>query len=448
MLLIALGRVKANRKKPQSALYFWGLHEVVVLSPRWLISSLTLPLLLIAGWRAYAQDEQTSLYRAVRASAFIVSQPIGKERDLSFQPVLSTALRIELERAGLEAGVPQEPELAPLAWATVEALQELARGAGADFLFVVGYIKEGQDLRIAIAAYGVEEGERMASVRAKGRIGLRLDEAVTQAAKKLLPQLEASIASALQRRRKALAAQPPVEVALAEQAQPAGEPQEGLQTEAPAEPAVPETSPSVEPEPVEAAQPQPSSAGALPPQPPAVAEAPPQRPLAWEAAAGAAPFFPMLALSDVFKLGIMGTLYLERILNTSIGTLGLGLYAGYTGFVPVDVNRAAYFKSLIPVGLELRWTAFERSRLGLFVRIVGGAAVNVSDQSKVAGRLTRVLPQLKAGTGLTVAFSRRIGISVEFLYEMLFYLYMVNGRVANDLIMGFDAPAICVYTKW
>jgi hypothetical protein len=49
---------------------------------------------------------------------------------------------------------------------------------------------------------------------------------------------------------------------------------------------------------------------------------------------------------------------------------------------------------------------------------------------------------------LTVAFSRRIGISVEFLYEMLFYLYMVNGRVANDLIMGFDAPAICVYTKW
>jgi xanthine/uracil/vitamin C permease (AzgA family) len=165
-------------------------------------------------------------------------------------------------------------------------------------------------------------------------------------------------------------------------------------------------------------------------------------------AAGAASFFPLPALSDAVSLGILSTVYLERLLSTSIGTLGLGLYAGFTTFMPAGAGLAAYFQSLIPVGLDLRWTAFERSRLGLFVRLLGGAAVNVSDQSKVAGRLTRVLPQLKAGAGLTLALSRRVGISVEFLYEMLFYLYTVDGGVANDLIMGFNAPAICVYTKW
>jgi hypothetical protein len=404
---------------------------------RRLVSSLSLFLLLILGWRAFPQSEPTSLDDAVRAIAFIVPQPVQGEQDLSFQPVLSAALRIELERAGLEVRVPQEAELASLAGAAVEALLELARRAGADFLFVEGYIREGQELRVEIAAYGVEEGERMASVKAKGRIGLRLDEAVTQAAEMLLPQLEAGIALALQRRREALAAQPPVEVALAEQARPAGEPQKGLQTQAPAEPVVPETPPSVEPEADEAAQPQRPVAGARP-----------RGAVGWEVAVGAATFFPMLALSDALKLGILSTVYLERLLGTNIGILGLGLYAGYSGFIPVDVSRAAYFKSLVPVGLNLRWIAFERSRFGLFVRVLGGVAVNVSDQSKVAGRLTRVLPQLKAGGGLTVAFSRRIGISVEFLYEMLFYLYMVDGRVANDLIMGFNIPGICVYTRW
>ncbi len=314
-----------------------------------------------------------------------------------------------------------------MAGASVETLLERARSADTDFLFVERYTREVQDLKVEIVAYGVEDADLMASVTISGRIGLRMDEAVTQGANSLLPALQTRIASAVQRRREALAARPPVEVALGEQAQPPGEQQAGPLSPVPAEPAVPEP---------------------LPTQPPAAAEVLPQRPFAWQAAAGAASFFPLSALSNVVTLGILSTLYIERLLNTTIGTLGLGLYAGYTGFLPADPSLAAYFQSLIPVGLDLRWTAFERSRIGLFVRLLGGAAVNVSDQSKVAGRLTRVLPQLKAGAGFTLSLSRRVGISVEFLYEMLFYLYMVDGGVANDLIMGFNAPAICVYTKW
>jgi hypothetical protein len=417
---------------------------------RKLVFPISLSLLLNSGWSAFAQSQPPVPDGAIRASAFIAPQPVQGEKDLSFQAVLFSSLRIELERSGLEVRVLEEAELASLAQADLKTLLERAGGAGTDFLFVESYTSHVQELRVEIVTYGVEEADRMASVFFRGRIGLRLDEAVTQAANKLLPLLKARIALAVQRRKEALAAQPPVEVALAEQAQPAGEPPSGPQPPSPAEPAGPVAPPAAEPGTGEAAgeqamPPEPVSATAARPEP---LPAQPQRPLDWQVAAGAASFFPLPALSDAVSLGILSTVYLERLLSTSIGTLGLGLYAGFTTFMPAGAGLAAYFQSLIPVGLDLRWTAFERSRLGLFVRLLGGAAVNVSDQSKVAGRLTRVLPQLKAGAGLTLALSRRVGISVEFLYEMLFYLYTVDGGVANDLIMGFNAPAICVYTKW
>ena len=411
--------------------------------------AVSLSLLLSSHWSAFPQSRPASPENAIRAVAYIVPQPAAGEQDLSFQPVLFAALRIELERSGLEVRVLDESQLASLAGAVFETLLERARSADTDFLFVERYTRVVQDLRVEIAAYGVEEADLMASVTIKGRVGLRMDEAVTQGANSLMPALETRIAAAVQRRREALAARPPEEVALAEQAQPAGESQAEPLSPVPAEPAVPEAPPAEEPKAIEAAGPQPPMQPETPPAKPRTSiEVSPQRPPAWQAAAGAASFFPMLALSDVVKLGILSTLYLERLLNTPIGVLGLGLYAGYTGFLPTNPSLAVYFQSLIPVGLDLRWTAFERSRLGLFVRLLGGAAVNVSDQSKVAGRPPRVLPQLQAGAGLTVALSPTIGISVEVLYEMLFYLYMANGAVANDLIMGFNAPAICVYMRW
>jgi len=411
--------------------------------------AVSLSLLLGSAWSAFPQNQPVSPENAIKAVAYVIPQPAGAEQDLSFQTVLFAALRIELERSGLEVRVLDQAQLASLAGASFETLLERARSADTDFLFVERYTRKVHDLKVEIVAYGVEEADLMASVTISGRIGLRLDEAVTQGANSLMPALETSIASAVQRRRDTLAARPPVEVALSEQAQPAGESQAEPLSPVPAKSAVPEAPPAAEPKAAEAAGPQvPAQPETLPARPPSAVEVLPQRPLAWQAAAGAASFFPMLALSDVVKLGILSTLYLERLLSTSIGTLGLGLYAGYTSFLPADPSLAVYFQSLIPVGLDLRLTAFEKSRLGLFVRLLGGAAINVSDQSKVAGRLTRVLPQLKAGAGVTVAFSRRFGISVEFLYEMLFYLYTVNGAVANDLIMGFNAPAICIYTKW
>ncbi|OHD20877.1 MAG: hypothetical protein A2064_01675 [Spirochaetes bacterium GWB1_66_5] len=102
---------------------------------------------------------------------------------------------------------------------------------------------------------------------------------------------------------------------------------------------------------------------------------------------------------------------------------------------------------MIPVGLSLRLGTSERSRLGMHVRIQAGAALNASPQDKVVQRLTRVLPQAKAGAGLSLALAPRLGLSLDFLYELLLYMYMQNGTLVVEPIMGFNVPVLFFYIR-
>jgi hypothetical protein len=81
-------------------------------------------------------------------------------------------------------------------------------------------------------------------------------------------------------------------------------------------------------------------------------------------------------------------------------------------------------------------------------RIQAGAALNASSQQKVGQRLTRVLPQVKAGAGVSLALTPRTGLSLDFLYELLLYMYTQGGSLAVEPIMGFDVPSICYYFRW
>jgi hypothetical protein len=80
--------------------------------------------------------------------------------------------------------------------------------------------------------------------------------------------------------------------------------------------------------------------------------------------------------------------------------------------------------------------------------IQAGAALNLSSQQKVDQRLTRVLPQVKAGAGVSFALSPRMGLSLDFLYELLLYMYMQGGSLAVEPIMGFNVPSISYYFRW
>jgi hypothetical protein len=363
---------------------------------------------------------------------------------MPFLRILAAALEIDLARAGLEARVPDALALPELSAAPLGRLLEEA--GESDFLVLGGYTSTGQTLRMEIEVLRVEDSERVASAATSRRIDLRLDEAVGAVVERLLPQLEPHIAEVVRRRRQAAEAQPPV--VLGEQAVPAEAP---VDTGAPGvlgEPPLPEearadTTPVAS---VVTAQPEPSPAVEPGTGPGAKPER--QRDRRLEVGAGGAAFFPMAEMDQLFRLGYAAEAYLDYLVSAAAVSLAFGLYAGYTGLLPMKEGTASYFQALLPVGLDLRLGTPERSRLGVYVRLQAGAALNVSPQDKVVERLTRVLPQVKAGAGLQVAFSPRLGMSLEFLYELLLYLYMKDGRPAAEPIMGFNVPAIFFYTRW
>jgi hypothetical protein len=156
----------------------------------------------------------------------------------------------------------------------------------------------------------------------------------------------------------------------------------------------------------------------------------------------------MASLDPLFRLGYLAEIYLDHRVRTKAAALAFGVYAGYAGLMPAESGTASFFEALLPVGLDLRLGTPERSRLGVHVRLQAGAALNLSSQAKVKERLTRVLPQVKGGAGLSLAFTRRMGVSLDFLYEMLLYMYMKDGTLAVEPIMGFNVPSFFLYFRW
>jgi hypothetical protein len=374
--------------------------------------------LLLLSARAFPQEvgpADAAAGEAPEAVVFIVPRPQGGERDAPFLRVLAAALQIGLAGHGLEARMPEELSLPVLAVAPLGRLLEEA--AGADFLILEGYTSTGQTIRLEVEVLRVRDGERLATASTSRRIDLRLDEAVDTVVEQLLPQLELHLAEAVSERQQAAAAAAAAQAAREETVASGSSPQ---------------------PEPLPSEQP---AAGSEPPP-----ERHPDRSL--EIGAGGAAFFPMAALDPLFRFGYLAELYLEHRLRGTAAAVAFGVYTGYAGLLPAEQGTASYFGALVPVGLSLRLGTPERSRLGVHVRVQAGAALNVSPQAKVAQRLTRVLPQAKAGAGLSLALTPRMGLSLEFLYELLLYTYMQNGALAVEPIMGFNVPAIFFYTRW
>jgi len=375
-----------------------------------------------------------------QVKAFVVPRPLGGAPDPLLLRVLAAALQVELMRAGLEVQAPDPRALVALAAASPQRLLAEAREADADFLFLEGYTSTGQTLEVEIEVLAVDSGQRIGAAEASGKIDLRLDEAVSAAADKLLPSLETHIAAARSRRQEALAAEAPEAVALTGPA------------EAPAETPA-ETAPAAPEEPVEPGPPaEEPAAAALPAEEPAAPEPPapaaPSPPRRWELSVGGAPFFPVAQMTDLFTLGWQATACLDYRVDLAALALAFGGYAGYESLVPAAAGTASYFRSLVPFGADLRVGSPQRGPLGVYVRVQAGAALNVSPQETVYQRLTRVLPQVKAGAGVNVAFTRRLGLAVELLYELLLYLYQDGGALAVEPVMGFDAPSAYLYVRW
>ncbi len=354
-------------------------------------------------------DSTTAAPRAVALVVPRLRSGQQADEEAPFLRLLTAALGLDLGRAGLEAGMPGEPSLPELAEAPLERL--LQQAAGADFLVLAGYTRTEETLRLEVEVLRVRGHQRIASASASRRIDLRLDEIVGPVVQQLLPQMKGHLAEAVRERER-----------LAEAAKAAEQSERAVDPVA----ARPESLPAER----------------------TLLESPTEKsPRRLEIGAGGGIFFPMAELGPLFNFGYLTELYLERRSRMTAASLAWGLYTGFAGLLPAESGTAEYFGSLVPVGLSLRLGTPERSRLGVHVRLQAGAALNVSPQDKVGQRLTRVLPQAKAGAGLSLAINPRMGLSLEFLYELLLYMYMENGALAVEPIMGFNVPALFVYMR-
>jgi hypothetical protein len=339
--------------------------------------------------------------------------------------VLASAMRFQLERRGTQTllfATTDEQSLVkdllgdsgadPQALAA--SLIEFISGLNHDFLALAGYTKEQEEIQVNFFVADLGRGEILASESRRARIDFTLDEAMIETLGELLPQAEGRIEEVASRK----AAE--VEETVAQERIERGS-EEG---------SVP-----------------------LPGQTPAAEVEAEERFRPFEFSIGFSPFVPVAEANKVFGLSYAPFVYGSYRIPISAGVLGLGLYTGLNIFDAVETGVGEYFHYVVPVSLDVRFTALELARLALFVRACAGVAINVSSFATLPAvaqeGLSRVLAQGSGGAGALLAFSQRSGIAFDLMYETFVYFYREEsgGGIKTDWIMGF-VPSVYLYTRF
>jgi hypothetical protein len=383
-------------------------------------------LIFLSSVAVSAQSEKPATQ--AEPSVLIAALPVEGSRDEGVRKVLASAMRFQLERMGTQtllfATTDEEAlvkdllgEAAVDPRALAAALIEFVSGLNHDFLVFAGYIKEQEEIQVNFYIADLGRGEILASASRRARIDFTLDEAMIETLGEILPRAAGRIEE-VARRKAAEAAE--AEESTAEQESEVGGTGEATR---------------------------------LPRQLPAAEAEEEERFRPFEFSIGFSPFVPVGVANQVFGLSYAPFVYTSYRIPLSAGVLGLGLYTGLNIFDPEETGIAEYFHYLVPVSLDVRFTARERTRLTLFARACVGAAINVSDFNSLPSiaqeGLSRVLAQGGAGAGALFAISQSVGIAFDAMYETFVYFYREEpgGGIKTDWIMGF-VPSIYLYTRF
>jgi len=339
-------------------------------------------------------------------------------------------MSVEMVRSGMEPlpVLPQEDGAEPpfRPGAARGGLIALASARAADFLLLGSYAVSGRQARVSFRFYDVPADDLLATEEASSPIDLSLDAAVSAAVQALMPRVAQRVAAVS--RLKAEEAARLAELRAAEVAEEAGD------------------RPGV-------------AFGQAAPQP-----LPSQRPFAAppgeeerfrrvELALGFAPFVPVGAPGQYFTFGYAPSLGFLYRLRPAFGSLGVGAHTGLMYLDPAEQDQAAYFRWLIPLGIDLRYSLPENRPFRLYVHLAGGGAYRLpdsfSDQSGVSERLTRVLPYARGGIGMLVGMGEGFGLAVDAQYHAYFYLYRDStgtGELLAEVVSGI-LPSVSLYVR-
>ncbi|MBN1837722.1 MAG: hypothetical protein JW820_17830 [Spirochaetales bacterium] len=350
-------------------------------------------------------------------------------------------MSVEMVRAGLEPlpVLPEQEGGGPGRGAVRPAeLAAAASGRGADFVLLGRYAVDGREVRISFRFYEAAGGRLLATEEAAGRIDLSLDDAVSSAVEALTPRVETRVAEVARRKAEEQAAR----LAAEEEARRAAE----------AEAARIAAARGAEAEGAEKASGPERPGIALGPAAPV--PLPAQRPFAAppggegslrkvELALGFAPFVPVAAPDRYFAVGYAPSFAFLYHLRPGFGRLGVGAHTGVMYVDPEEPDQSAYFRWLIPLGVDLRYSLPEMRPLRLYVQLSGGAAYrfpdSVSEPSGASQRLTRVLPYARGGIGMIAGMGERLGLALDAQYHAYFYLYRDtagSGEIVAEVISG------------
>ena len=310
----------------------------------------------------------------------------------SFQQIISNSMRFELERSGLRV-ISVSDLGAHFSLETLyrqneideSSLQALARQLQADFVIAAKYSGRDEEILLDFSWYDVEGECFTASTSKTGKVDLSIDRIIGGAVAEILTAVDDRLAAFSRSR---------VEESLEA---------DGTQTDG--REAI-ETSPQ-------------SRVG---------------RRKRLEISTGFAPFLVTGEVSNYFKIGYLASLQANYRINLPLGQLGIGVYSGINLFRAEGV-AASSDNFLIPIGADFRYIVGSSFPLGLFVHIGGGPAIFMVN-STVEGRLTKVIPYVMGGIGLSLPFADFLGIAVDMSYAVFFE--------RSTLIMGFT-PSVYLY---
>ncbi|TVQ18071.1 MAG: hypothetical protein EA382_18180 [Spirochaetaceae bacterium] len=143
----------------------------------------------------------------------------------------------------------------------------------------------------------------------------------------------------------------------------------------------------------------------------------------FEAATGGAPVVPAGRASKFFGIGYGGVARVAYRVPLGAGAFGVGLSIAPIRFVRTEPELGAFFRYVVPVTVEARYSYAEGRRVEGFARIGLGASYRASDSSVRVDGLSPVLPCGVGGAGLSVRVAHRTQIVIDVGSTVIINLY-------------------------
>lgn len=151
---------------------------------------------------------------------------------------------------------------------------------------------------------------------------------------------------------------------------------------------------------------------------------------------GSAPFIATFAALNYFPVGLDVTLTGLYRIRAPGGLLGFGLTTGLNGFHGKGAYTEADF-FIIPIGIEFLYGTRTGSLIDFFAHLEGGPAI-FAVKPATGNPLTKVIPYIAGGVGITFSLFESFGISLDGSYVCFFD--------SPDPILGF-APSLSVLVR-